>query len=179
MRRLFIALDRPHLEYCTVAWRPHSKIDRYKIESVLKRATKLVPELRHLPYEERLVKMKIPSMWYRHQRADVIEVWKYQNGLYNASRPTLTTVKESYGERPRTNTRAANSGALEKRRAPNNSSTRLNFFSFRAVNLWNSLPPDAMAAKTMNSFKNSVDRHWRDKIYRTPFGPFAEWPIIE
>ena len=51
---VYKAIVRPHLEYCIQAWRPYRKKDINTLESIQKRATKMIPELRDLSYEERL-----------------------------------------------------------------------------------------------------------------------------
>lgn len=62
MRRSFNFLDkesfniiyktymRPHLEYCAQAWNPYFRKDIEQIEGVQRRATKLVKEIRGMPY---------------------------------------------------------------------------------------------------------------------------------
>ena len=52
---LYKAIVRPHLEYCIPAWNPHLMKDIYidMLEKIQRRATKLIPELRDLRYEER------------------------------------------------------------------------------------------------------------------------------
>ena len=52
---LYKAIVRPHLEYCIQAWRPYRKKDRDKLERIQRRATKMIPELRDLSYESRLL----------------------------------------------------------------------------------------------------------------------------
>ena len=47
------------------------------------RATKMVPGLHNLKYEERLQRMDLPSLLYRRLRGDVIETYKYLHGVYN------------------------------------------------------------------------------------------------
>ena len=54
LKRLFIALVRPVLEYCNVVWSPILKKDRILIKGVQRRATKMVPGMCNLDYEERL-----------------------------------------------------------------------------------------------------------------------------
>jgi hypothetical protein len=44
------------------------------IERVQHRATKMVPGLAKLCYEERLKKMDLPSLAYRRARGDAIEI---------------------------------------------------------------------------------------------------------
>ena len=43
------------------------------LEKVQQRATKLVREVRHLPYPERLSRLIVPSIKKRLQRGDMIE----------------------------------------------------------------------------------------------------------
>ena len=48
------AIVRPHLEYFIQAWRPYHKKDIDKFEGIQRRASKIIPKLRDLSYEERL-----------------------------------------------------------------------------------------------------------------------------
>ena len=52
---LYKAIVRPHLEYYIHAWRSYRKKDIYKLERIQRRATKMIPELRDLSYESRLL----------------------------------------------------------------------------------------------------------------------------
>ena len=45
---------RPHLEYCVQVWSPHLERDKKILEKVRRCATKLVPELKDMSYEDRL-----------------------------------------------------------------------------------------------------------------------------
>ena len=51
---LYQSIVRPHLKYCIQAWRPHLKKDIDTLERAQRRATKLIPELRILSYEDRV-----------------------------------------------------------------------------------------------------------------------------
>ena len=82
MKMLFIAILLPHLEFGNVAWSPFLERDKKLIESVLRRATQVIPGLKDKEYEDRLKEMKIPSMTYRRVRGDMIEVYKYTHNIY-------------------------------------------------------------------------------------------------
>ena len=60
-RQLYVTYVRPHLEYATQVWSPHSRGDIATLEKVQKRATKLSAELSSLPYAERLKVLRITS----------------------------------------------------------------------------------------------------------------------
>ena len=48
---LYKSMVRPHLEYGNVIWGPFYVGDAKSVETVQRRATKLIPELKNLPYE--------------------------------------------------------------------------------------------------------------------------------
>ena len=80
---LYKAIVRPHLEYCIQACNPHLRKDIDMLENIPKRATKLIPGLRDLRYEERLKKCGLTTLERRILRGDQIEVFKILNGYEN------------------------------------------------------------------------------------------------
>ena len=48
---------------------------------VKENATKLVSSIRHLSYRKRLKNLGLPSLEYRRERADLIEVYKLMNNI--------------------------------------------------------------------------------------------------
>ena len=73
---------RPHLEYCNTVTYPVYEKDAKLLESVQRRATKMVPGMKNCDYATRLKKLALPSLSYRRKRGDMIEVYKYTHGLY-------------------------------------------------------------------------------------------------
>ena len=72
---------RPHLEYCVSIWNPNLAKSIDKLEQIQQRATKLFPEIAHLPYKARLQHLNFHSLYCRRQRGDPIEVYKLVNHL--------------------------------------------------------------------------------------------------
>ena len=64
---------RPILEYGVTVWSPYRKGDIDAVESVQRRATLILPELRGLDYEARLRSLKLPTETLFSQR--VVDVW--------------------------------------------------------------------------------------------------------
>ena len=71
---LYKAIVRPHLEYCIQAWRPYRKKDIDKLERIQQsqRATKMIPELRDLSYESRLLQCALTTLETTRLRGDQI-----------------------------------------------------------------------------------------------------------
>ena len=51
-------------------------IIRDLIEQVHRRATRLVPETKGLPYNNRLIELQLPTLNFRRQRTDIIQTFK-------------------------------------------------------------------------------------------------------
>ena len=68
------------------------KKDKILIENVQRWATKLVKCLKHLPYEDRLKTLGLPSLEYRRIRSDTIQVYKIMHGIDRVDKDKLFTV---------------------------------------------------------------------------------------
>ncbi len=140
-------------------WSPQSKKNIRLIESIQRRATKLVPELTELPYEERLRRLKLPSLVYRRNRGDMIQAFKYTNKIWDVSDSPLKLSKET---RTRGHTHKLHKGRWI-------TAVRGEFFTNRVINLWNSLPEDLVKSKDTKSFKIGLDNLWSTKSWLYDF----------
>ena len=105
--------------------------------------------LRGLPvqYEDRLKKLKLPSLIYRRERWDMIETYKYTDNSW------LILAADS-------NTRG-HSLKLTKQRSM--TELRRHYFSNRIVNNWNSLSDHVVLRRGSRNlfFKASLDKLWK------------------
>ena len=148
---LYKTLVRPLLEYGNAVWGPFNKHDQNLVEKVQRRATKLVPNLRHLPYQERLKALKLPSLTYRRRRGDMIQMYKLFSG-------NLGLRREDFLAEPQTQSTRGHSKKVAKPQAQTR--VRRNHLFVRAINDWNALPDAIVCATSVNSFKNELDNHW-------------------
>ena len=74
VKKPYITMVRPILEYGNAPRIHQYDGDIDKVEKVQRRTTKMCPTLKDLPYEERLRAMSLPSMYYRRERGDIIQV---------------------------------------------------------------------------------------------------------
>ena len=124
------------------------------MNEVTKIKFKPIPGLSSLSYEERLRKIKIPTLAYRRIRGDMIETYKIHTGKYDPEVSNFIKLREDsytrghkykiYKYRPRLNVRKYS-------------------FCMRIVDQWNSLPSSVVDAKSVNSFERRLDRLWRNQ----------------
>ena len=69
-------MSKSQLDYASVIWNQYKEKYTEEKEKVQRRATKTLPNLKHLPYIERLKKLKLPCLKYRSIRGDLNEVYK-------------------------------------------------------------------------------------------------------
>ena len=154
---LYKAIVRPHLEYCIQAWRPYRKKDIDTLERIQRRATKMIPELRDLSYEERLKECGLTTLETRRLRGDQIEVFKILNGYEIIDRNMFFSLKKDSRTRGHEVKLVKDQCRLDIRK---------HSFSQRTINEWNKLSTDCVTATSVNMFKNKVDTYIRRAGYK-------------
>jgi hypothetical protein len=121
------------------------------IENIQRRATKLIPGLSDLSYEDRIRRLKLPSLSYRRSRGDMIKVYKIMSGKYD---PEISSIFQ-HQEQENRNTRGHKYKLFKPRCRL---SIRKNLSCNRVVNMWNSLSENVVTAKTLLTFERRLDR---------------------
>lgn len=153
IKRLYCAYVRPHLEYCVQAWHPLYKKDLISLEKVQRRATRMIRGFKNISYEERLKSLKLHSVKYRFLRADLIEVFKI---LKSGETSDLTEMFKLNSSRTRGN-------GLKLKKEYVKTAQRLNFFSQRIINEWNSLPENVVSSSSLFKFRKELDKHFTSR----------------
>ena len=78
---LYKTYVRPHLKYCVQVWSPFLAGDIDALERVQHRATKLIPTIVNLSYEQPLKILNLQSLYVRRVRGDLIVTYKNLNRL--------------------------------------------------------------------------------------------------
>ena len=120
------------------------------IQQIQRRATKLIPGLRDLTYEERLKECGLTTLETRRLRGDQIEVFKILNGYENIDSNIFFEIKESKITRGHNYTLVKKQSRLDVRKYS---------FSQRTINVWNNLSTDCVQASSVNMFKNKIDKY--------------------
>ena len=156
-KTLFISIVRPHIGYGKAVWNPKAKELINSLENVQRRASKMVPGLGDLSYEERLRVLKLPPLQYRRYRGDMIETYKLAHELYDTSNNFMKFRSN--------NARGINlrghTFMIEKERTKKD--VRKYSFKCRVTNQWNNLPNCVVNAPSLNTFKNLLDKLWESE----------------
>jgi hypothetical protein len=161
---LYKTYVRPHLEFAVSVWNPSQIGLSDMLEKVQRRATKIPSQLRHEEYDVRLRAFGLNRLEERRIRGDLIQFFKLYHGFESIgwhAPPIRIDNSEISGPAKATrscdNTHRLRQQYFMARERGAATSIRLQFISNRIVSIWNSLPNDAVNAKTVNAFKARVD----------------------
>ena len=151
---LYKSLVRPHLEYCVQAWRPHLVKDIELLESVQRRATRMIPSLKGLTYSQRLEALNLTSLETRRLRGDLIEVYKIVKGFDDINSSKFFKFSE-------TNLRGHD---LKLYKSRFNTNIGKFAFSNRIVDEWNLLSLGIISSNTVLNFKIKLDQYFKNRL---------------
>ena len=144
---------RPHLEFANVVRHPYLRKDIESLERLQRRATKLVPALRDLPYQERLRELQLPTLAHRRVHGDAIQTFKIVKSIDDCVFDNNFCYSSS--------TRGHN---LKLKKARFRTTFCQHQFSRRVIDLWNNLPQHVVDAKDVDIFNMRMDLHWKGDI---------------
>ena len=118
------------------------------IERVQHRFTRLFPDLRELPYDERLRRLQQP-LRFRRLRTDLIELFKGIKGISRLNFSSMFTYAAT-----------GNSGHCLALARPAVATRNCYFYGFanRTIPIFNALPESAVTCSTVNFFKGYLGR---------------------
>lgn len=147
LSKLYCCYVRPILEFASPVWSPYFAKDINLLERVQRRASRIPPGLSLLRYEDRLKILKLPTLYSRRQRGDLIVTFRALNNFFGAD---LNFFRRSSDPRLRGH-------PLKLSHECYHTSHRQHFWSCRSLNTWNSLPEAVVMASSINAFKNQLD----------------------
>ena len=92
-------------------------------------------------------------MSYRRIRGDLIEVFKFMNNMYKTKSPFELNKNGLRGHNFKLSKKSCNT------------KLRQDYFSNRVVDTWNMLDSKTVNAKTLNGFKNALDKELGQYMY--------------
>ena len=146
-QKMYISTIRPHFDYCSQLWGPGEGPLLDKLEKVQAYFTRLIPEIRDLPYPERLKRLRLQSIQRRFDRYKITYIRKILKNLVpNPGITQRTDAKHRLGV------------MVEIPKAE--SKLRYDSFLVRGPKIFNSLPKELRDLEvSMDTFKEHLDEY--------------------
>ncbi|MCL4138197.1 UNVERIFIED_CONTAM: hypothetical protein GTU68_048111 [Idotea baltica] len=145
------------MEYANQVGGPYIRRHINSIENVKKRLTRVIPGLKDKTYPERVKELDLMTLAFRRIRGDIIELFKIIKNIgYDKSVTEFKSLVLNTDNRTR-----GHSLKLVKIRP--RLDIRKYRFTFRTVDIWNSLPQKIIDCKTITSFKIQIDKLWQNQ----------------
>ena len=113
----------------------------------------MVVGLQSSTYAEKLAEVGLTSLAARRVCGEVIQVWKYLHGICPYD-PHMFQFASDQHDRTTRHTGKSFNLAMPKAHLD----IRRNFFTSRAVHVWNQLPSSVQCLDDINTFKNEYDK---------------------
>ena len=150
--KLYLSHIRPHLEYCSAVWNPHSKGDIAELEKVQKFALRVCMKSWDASYDDLLAASKLPSLESRCNHTSICHLFKIINELTYYPEAPISQQQFQYNSR----SAGSNVFTVPKFRT---SSHQHSFFP-STITKWNMLPAESQArvSSTLSTFKKSLSK---------------------
>ena len=168
MMRLYKALIRSRIEFCSPLWHP-SKIEDIKtLESVQRLFTSKITEVSHLNYYNRLKSLKIQSLQRRRERFIIISMWKIINGVM----PNDLCIQ--FSNTPRRGIKAK-VPPLDMKATQRARTLYENSFAVIGPRLWNTIPHNITTKTNKDSFKVALSKYMDQIPDEPPIDGFTRY----
>ncbi|PKU35023.1 hypothetical protein llap_14672 [Limosa lapponica baueri] len=136
-------LVRLHLEYCVQLWSLQHRKDVDLLEQVQQSATKMIRELEHLSYEDRLRELGLFSLEKRRLQGDLVVAFQYLKAAYKKD-----------GNKPfsRTCCDRTRGNGFNLKGGRHRLDVRKTFFMMKVVKHWNRVPRVAEHGPSLETF---------------------------
>ena len=138
-----------------------------EIEKIQRRATKLIPELKDKPYEDRLRLLKLPSLKARRTRGNLIQCYKMFKQIDDIDIKTFFSPAKHQSTRNNFDKIFIEFSKL---------SIRKYCFTNRVAPIWNSLPAEMKSSQSTIHFKTFIDNR---KAYKNMIYSFDQYMFFE
>ena len=112
----------------------------------------MISEIRNHSYHQRIQDLDLISLVQRRVQGQLIEVFKYLN------RFTTDSARWLFDYDLNNKTRNNTAKLIVKHFK---TSVAQHFYPIKIIT-WNALPNEVVSSRTVNSFKNSLDKHWAE-----------------
>ena len=155
----FKSLVRPHVEYCSSVWAPHTRKYIDKIESVQRRSARVITQDygRTSSVTAMLNKLKLPLLQHRRQFNSLVMFHKTMHHHVDLDINNFLSLQEPPATRTRMVTRSCKANQLVIPQS--NSQPHLYSFFPQMARSWNSLPEEVTTPSSINSFKTALQKH--------------------
>ena len=113
----------------------------------------MIPEIRNRCNHHRIQDFDLPSLLQRRLRGQLIDVFKYVNEFTTANARGLFDY--DFKDKTRNN-------GVKLIVKHYNTSVAHHFYPNKTTTTWNDQPNEVLSSRTVNSFKNSLDKHWEE-----------------
>ena len=147
INKIITSLIRPKLEYAAVIWLSYKKKNIKELERIQRAATKMAPSLINLPYEERLSRLKLPTLEKIRARGDFTAVYRASEGLEKIDREDLFVRQD----------RTTRGHENKPKRTTCKSDMNKYSFPYRSIEAWNKLDAEVINARNIHNFRSKLD----------------------